>query len=608
MPSPHPLTGLLSPDSILALAGRTWFARGMHYLTGGRVHDLRDEDGVVTATVSGTEEYQVRLTAQGGQLVHYCSCPAAEGSRFCKHLVAVAAGWMTLRDGSSPWLSMADAPLPVDVETLVVDEAYVMKRTAHLQPAAPPAPDVRAFLDGRSHADLVALLIEFAGKHASVRRTLELRAIAAQDDAALVEGLRRVVARTFRSPGFLTTDRAASFLARAGEVVGELERLVPRAPGAMVELVEEALVRIERLADDVDDGEGGSLYLIERLTDLHLRACEAARPEPGALARRLVWHAAESEYSVFVHAATEYACVLGDEGLAAYRETAEALWDAYPPLGPGQRSTDGRRHRLASMMERLAHASGSLEALIDVLRRDLGDARGFLRVAEAYRDAGDLLSAVQWAERGIAELPRTGDRCLRTFLADTYHDLGRHDDAMAVVWLDFAEQPSLDGYGTLKSNARRVAGAWPAWRRRAIDALRAHADERHREADRGRRGTGARPDYSELVRVLLSEDLVDQAWEAAEEGECFEALRFELARRREGSHPAEAIPHYRRHIEESLAHGRYDEAVRHLLRLRDVWQRAAGHPYEYAAFLAELRATHSRKRNFQKLLAAAGLS
>lgn len=56
-------------------------------------------------------------------------------------------------------------------------------------------------------------------------------------------------------------------------------------------------------------------------------------------------------------------------------------------------------------------------------------------------------------------LPWWGNQDLRCFLADEYHDRGRHEEAMDLIWTGFAEEPRLDGYEELKVHADRDVGA-----------------------------------------------------------------------------------------------------------------------------------------------------
>jgi len=57
-------------------------------------------------------------------------------------------------------------------------------------------------------------------------------------------------------------------------------------------------------------------------------------------------------------------------------------------------------------------------------------------------------------ERGSS--PTEGHPDLRRFLADEYHDRGRHEEAMDLIWTGFAEELRLDGYEEPKAHADRA--------------------------------------------------------------------------------------------------------------------------------------------------------
>lgn len=65
-------------------------ARGYDYYLEGNVWDLHDEDGEISATVAGTEDYCVTITLGNGNITYMdCDCPYAAGGNYCKHEAAV---------------------------------------------------------------------------------------------------------------------------------------------------------------------------------------------------------------------------------------------------------------------------------------------------------------------------------------------------------------------------------------------------------------------------------------------------------------------------------------------------------------------------------------
>jgi tetratricopeptide (TPR) repeat protein len=513
--------------------------------------------------------------------------------RFCKHCVAVSLAW-----------TAADAGITPDL--------------VHAAPGSrarsDPDGELRSFLAGQSREALVGMLLEHASESRRLRTRLELRAAAGGARPANPARFRHAIDRAFRTDGFVEYARMPSYAKRILDVIGELRPLLDTAPAVLVELMKHAAGRAQRAVADVDDSDGYFSEIFATIGELHLEACQRARPDPVPLARWLFERELRDDYDV-IGGVEAYAEVLGPSGLAEYRALAEAEWNKVPPLGPGEGAGADRtaRFSITRIMEALARLEGGVEPLVEVRRRDLSHAYQFLKIAELYRDAGDSAQAVAWAEAGLAAFPAAPDGRLRTFLAGVHQDQGRHEEALKLVWAELSDHPGLDAYRQLKEHADR-ADAWPQWRERALALVRERADaENARRSSRSSDRIFAQYDgggYSTLVRILLWESRVDEAWAAAGAGGCSEPLWFELARKREAKHPGDAIPIYRRHIESKVDAGSnqgYEDAVRLLSRLADLYARAGRPQGEFGDYVATLRNTYRRKRNFIKLLGASSL-
>ena len=55
-----------------------------------------------------------------------------------------------------------------------------------------------------------------------------------------------------------------------------------------------------------------------------------------------------------------------------------------------------------------------------------------------------------WAEKGLAAFGEETDSRLISLLAELYHGLNRHDDAVNLVWPQFEQAPSLETYEQLR--------------------------------------------------------------------------------------------------------------------------------------------------------------
>jgi uncharacterized Zn finger protein len=359
----------------------------------------------------------------------------------------------------------------------------------------------------------------------------------------------------------------------------------------------------------MDDSDGYMGGILQRLQELHLEACCAAKPDPEALAERLFDWEMRTQFDTFYGAAGTYAKLLGERGLATYRRRAEAAWARVPQTRPGEKDPEeyGRTYRIKHIMETLARQSGDVEALVAVKARDLSNAYTFLQVAEIYREARQADKALDWAERGIKAFPDRTDSRLCEFLADEYHCRKRHDEAMQVIWKTFTERTSLESYQTLKQHADRI-DQWPAWRGKALEFIRAEIEGEKKQLAQKRQAWGWTPhppDHSLLVQIFLWEKDVEAAWREAQAGGCHGSWWMELARLREKQFPADVVPIYQKQVDTLInqkSNGSYAEAVKLLGKIRDLMTRLE-RADQFASYLATIRATHKPKRNFIKLAA-----
>lgn len=188
--------------------------------------------------------------------------------------------------------------------------------------------------------------------------------------------------------------------------------------------------------------------------------------------------------------------------------------------------------------------------------------------------------------------------------AQEYHRAGRGQDAVQVAWAAYNAAPSLRTYRQLSEHANR-AKLWPDWHDKAIASLRERIATGQRKPARGRAGAWAGPgvDSSTLVEVHLHDGDVDLAWAEAGSSGCRRDLWLELARRREGEHPLDAIPIWQGEIErviDAKNNQAYAEAVEFIARVGRLMT-AADHGPDFLPYLVGLRAKHKPKRNLMKL-------
>ena len=98
---PDSLIDNLDRRMLLELAGERSFERGEDYFDEERVRSLVEFEGMLAATVEGTEDYRVKLMIGSSGLSFSCECPYADEGNFCKHCVAVGLAWLALREAQN---------------------------------------------------------------------------------------------------------------------------------------------------------------------------------------------------------------------------------------------------------------------------------------------------------------------------------------------------------------------------------------------------------------------------------------------------------------------------------------------------------------------------
>jgi uncharacterized Zn finger protein len=595
------LKTVLTRDELLKRAGDRSFARGENYFRRGYVHDLAAGDDGLTAQVSGTVEYYVELWVDEGDLLSACTCPLGVDDIFCKHCVAAGLTWLADPNAAKPPNVKRSAQKPVTLE------------------------EVQHFLEQQEKPTLVQWMLDRAKQDQSWNQQLVLKVAAHRPQGLDLTTFQRALQTAIALPGFLEWNEVSDYVDEIGSVLDSIQALLEDHPQAVIELSADGISLLETAMNSVDDSSGELGSLLEAFQSLHYEACKLAPPDPVDLAEQLFDNEMESGFGSFSNAVETYADILGDRGLAHYRQLAETMWSEFPALSSKDAGAwDYKRHKLQRILETLAKASGDLEAIVAIKRRDLSRPRTYQEIAQLYFQAGQADRALEWAEAGLKAFDRP-DSSLRDLLFDEYHRRGRIEEAMALAWQAFTESVSFYSYQKLQTQATQVK-QWPAWREKALAHIRQQLapsppptvppsrrrTARHRTVPS--RSVAVMPawnpasrlgrDHSLLVEIFLSEAQEDLAWQEAQTGGCSKQLWLKLADRRQRTHPDDALPIYQREIDyliQQTNNPAYAEAVSLLHKVHDLRVRL-NQPTDFTTLVDHLRKTYKAKRNFIALL------
>ncbi|MFF9778901.1 SWIM zinc finger domain-containing protein [Streptomyces sp. NPDC013978] len=565
----------LTKANLKALAGSRSFERGLGYLDA--VSGVEVGDGWVTASVHGTERYEVELTLDGPDgLTGECDCPYGVEGNFCKHLVALG---LTL---------------------LAQRKSLPGQRKA----ARDRAQNLDAWLSALTKEELLALVREQVGEDRQLRRRLELRAAGARGDLAGVRTTIRELldVRPFARYGYVEYADARAYADQAAQAVSAIRALTGSGRAAdAIELTREAMRLLTDVVESVDDSDGGLGQVGADLADAHLEACRAACPDPEELARWLVGQAlGDFDAGLTDIDPLDYRDVLGDAGTVTLRKLVVEAWRA-------NRTGWAEKY----LMERLAKTAGDIDTVIAVHATDLTpNGHTHLLIARELDTAGRPDEALNWAERGIREADDLAavDTTLVDHLCERYAQAGRLPDAVALRRDHFSARRSLLTYQQLRA-AARTADCWPTEREGALNLLRADAERRQLEADEHKHGYGYGYGGSVLVDALLDDEDPAAAWQAATETGAHDKQWLTLADQVRADRPADALDVYLRLAEPlttQTGNTVYEQLVALLLSIRDCHRRL-GTPDAFKVYANALRASQRRKRNLIRLMDEHGL-
>ncbi|CAK0771704.1 SWIM-type domain-containing protein [Gammaproteobacteria bacterium] len=579
------LAFLLTIEAMLHLAGQKYFTRGQGYFSGGNVRSIIVDEESITAKVFGSREYRIQLTAKNGKLDYSCTCPIGNDGDFCKHCVAVGLEWLNSQ---------------------IENKNFPSKGKVN---AKATTQDVRIYLSTLDKAELVEMLMSQAKENELFYNRLLLRAEKNRENFLNLNIWRQAIDKSVYLSDFLDYCENDDYIKKIDNVIDSINDLLNDGHAReTIELTEYALLAVEKAIERIDDSEGGMGFLLNRLQEIHLHACEQAQPNPEELAKRLFDGEMASNYDVFYRAIDNYAHVLGEIGISIYHQLAKAEWGRVPALIPGQgrgnSQYSGNRFKITSIMETIAKKSGDIEQMVDILRRDLSNQYQFLKIAEFYQQAGKRDAALNWAEQGWKSFSGARrDTRLREFLVNAYHDLKRHDEAMALAWESFSEQINIESYQKLRQHANR-ANQGDFWRKKALSLVRNRIQSGINGKQTNIYSVQKFSDHSVLVEIFLWEDEIDQAWKEAQAGGCSQGLWLNLAVRREKNHPEDSLKIYKDQIESNinLTHDQAYQTAITLLRKVEKLQSIVGRSEEFRNQIEALRIKFKRKRNFIKLL------
>lgn len=136
--------------------------RGYNYYLDGNVWDLHDNNGEVSATVAGSEDYCVTITLAGDRIAGMtCDCPYAADGKYCKHEAAVLYALTEEAGGEAKNLKEQENGSHTDTASARKDDQK-QKKPSRLSSLEAEMEDLKRYIDCMSEDEMKYLLYQLA--------------------------------------------------------------------------------------------------------------------------------------------------------------------------------------------------------------------------------------------------------------------------------------------------------------------------------------------------------------------------------------------------------------------------------------------------------------
>jgi hypothetical protein len=444
-----------------------------------------------------------------------------------------------------------------------------------------------------SEEALRALVLDLMDRDPAVHRLVELRVAASTGDVETVaQELVELTNDTLRTRGFVDYRRSFE-VARDAEDL--LERLEAELDGSGADVVRPALLRalnrLQKITLNGDDSAGVLGSACQRALELYARSCREGTPDRAKLARWLVKFRDESPGWPDA-TLDDFVAAFDDKALDVYRRAVAKVEEKH--RGDDRWS----RFEIDRMRLELADHDGDVDLAVNIL--SAGEHPSYGAIVDRLRAGGRAEEAVAWMDRAVAAGRVSGRGGGNDYwlspdeVARTYLELGRADDAVAVLRREFTTSAGAATFKALVSFAKPLGRA---------DVERSWALETARELATRPYGSGAA-----LVEIALHEKDLDAAWEAADTYGA-DHLWQPLADASATTYPRRAADLYRPGIEQDLGFAdtrKYAGIAQRLAKMRDLYA-AAGDSADFAHLMAQIRADYGRRPSLMAALDRRGL-
>lgn len=627
----------LTWNDLEAWAGSKIVSRGKSYQKNGHVRELaQTSDGELIAYVKGSERYVTQVASDHGNLLSECTCPYGNT---CKHAVAVVLEYLEqIRQGKEiirasdddPRFAMFDEAEEEDDYGGYDDDfyddddddddsfhpEYIRKKKKLADESS-----LRAFLESKTKAQLVDLVIELAQQSESAEENIRNRIHVADGSVhAIIKAIRKDIREFSREPYDYEDYRNFPNYSRTRE------RLETMFSGGYYDdvlsigkdLLKAGMSQIEMYNDEGELGED-----IGECMEIVFRALPRTSLSP---VEQMVW-ATDTELADQYDICSDTRQFWnGNHSPKDWSGLADILLARLPEekvkKGRSDFSVAYNRDSISNRAIRALEEAGRGDEILPLCRREAEITGSYIRVVKYLLKNNQPGEAEEWIAKGIQatdkEWPGISSE-LRKHLEEIRKTQGDWPGIAVMRAENFFRHSSRETWKEIEEAAKK-AGVWKAVRTCALAYLETG---RLPSAKTGWPLSGVKatasesrfprtfPDINMLIQIAVYEKNPDEVlkWYEMQKKErggylpvaCNRDIVAESLKEKYPEHSLEIWKHAaERHIAE-VKTSDYRSAAQYLTKIAQVMNRQ-GKKKAWEKYLADLKQTHARKKRLIEIL------
>ncbi len=322
-------------------------------------------------------------------------------------------------------------------------------------------PSMRDFLLEQPKENLAEWILSVAKDMPDFRQRLEFYAATIQNPEESVEVLetvcRELSALAMRQSQAI---RVTELAPRATFLLEALENLLKRGQlidsfhlcGKCAWLIDMAMTRLATESARMT-------RILQSFENLHFRIAQQKPVDPATLAERIFTQQVNSAHDFMLRALPQYAELLGETGLAAYRRKLDRV---YRIMVEGETLEDRSQHSLrihvqeAKLLQQWAEYTSNRSEKIAICIAFAPTQEEVLRIADAIEKSGTRAEAVDAVLRACDRFQNPPPAALFEYLASYFEGEAHFDRSLEYRWELFRTQPNEATYRKLIASAAPI--------------------------------------------------------------------------------------------------------------------------------------------------------